>query len=402
MLVTACPQPRGVPLSQPAPSGAMFDHVIDVLRRRYYDTSFVHDNLKPLSDEFRRAALAAATPAEEREVIWRLLTRIPASHLTLLSRRGYTDLLQDIAGQGRVMMGMQLVQVEGRYFAAMVLTGGPADVAGIREWDEIVRVDHVLPHQSSHVDPRSDDAYLSDDRDPPSHGVNASFGDTVRLQVVRVPGDTLIVPVAPKVYSMLEAARASVRLTIRNAVRVGYIHWWFMSSRGVPDGFDAALAGSLASSEALLLDLRGRGGSESAVKGVLRLLSPGPDQRFQGPIVALIDRRTRSAKEQLAYELRARGARLVGEATAGAYLPAGFETISNNLILMFPQRYRERSFAYYVTLIEQHPVTPDVAVQSAGPYSGGQDPLFEAGLDEAVRLVAERGAGHTLTGKVAK
>lgn len=379
----------------------MFDRVIDVLGRRYYDTTFLRGNLKSLSEELRPGALAAASPAEERDVIWRLLTRIPASHLTLLSRRGYNALLQDVAGQARVMMGMQLVQLDGRYFAAAVLTGGPAAVAGVREWDEIVRVDDVVPSQSSHVDPRSDDAYLSDERDPPSHGVNAPFGDTVRLQVVRVPGDTLIVPVAPRVYSTLEATRASVRLTTRNGVRVGSIHWWFMNSRGVPSGFDAALTGPLAPSEALLLDLRGRGGNESAVQGVLRLLSPGPEQRFQGPIVALIDRHTRSAKEQLAYELRARGlARLIGDATAGAYLPAGFETIGNNVILMYP--LRDRSFNYYSTRIEQHPLQPDVAVQSAGPYSGGQDPLFEAGLDEAVRLVAERGPGHTLTGKVAK
>jgi carboxyl-terminal processing protease len=242
------------------------------------------------------------------------------------------------------------------------------------------------------VDWRSDDAYLPDERDPPVHGLNAPFGDTLHLQVVRVPGDTLAVQVVVRVYSVLYAAAASARLVNHNGVRVGYMHWWFMHSRGLADEFGAALRGRLDSSEALLLDLRGRGGSEDAVKDVLRMLGPGEAQRFAGPIVALIDRQTRSAKEELAYELRARGlARLVGEPTAGAFLGAGFELISDDIVLMLPGT----ALPTYTALIEQHPVEPDVFARSAGPYAAGNDPLLTAGLDEAVRLVRERGPGFT-------
>ena len=397
VLVAACLPPRTAPVvpPQPLPPGRMFDSVVAVLQDGYYDPLFVRDNLKILTDEFRPAAVAAATAAEERDVIRRLLTRIPASHLVLLSREEYEDLAYDLAGDRHVMLGMQLVTSQERYFASMVFTGGPAYVAGIRDGDEIAAIDSVTPSQSPYVDWREDDASLPDERDPPTYALHASFGSTLQLRVVRVPGETTTVRVSPGFFSALDATRASVRLTTRDSVRVGYIHWWYMHTRGVAGGFIAALSGPLASSDALLLDLRGRGGSESAVRDVLRMLTPGPEQRFSGPVVALIDRQTRSAKEELAFELRARGlARLVGEPTAGAFIPAGFARITRDAVLMYP--VTDKVPNPYTPLIEQHPVPPDVAAPSIGPYAGGVDSLVEAGLAEATRLVRERGAGVTL------
>lgn len=370
----------------------MFDRAIRALREGYLDSTFTRDSLTRLSEEHRPAAYAASGPAAEREIIWRMLTRIPLSHLTLLSRDGYTALMRDVWGRKRMMLGVHLIQIGSRYFAAGVLNGAPADLAGVKEWDEIVRIDEQPPGQSPHVDQRSDDAYLNDERDPPAYGLHVPGADTLRLGFVRTPGETLTVRFKPTPYSTLDANRASVRLTTRNGVRIGYIHWWYMNLRGIPAALDSALDGPLAASEALVLDLRGRGGSFTAVQDVLQRLSPGSRQRFQGPIVALIDRRTRSAKEQLAYELRARGlARLIGEPTAGAYLPADFAELGLDVILMFPGA---KTYTYYVRRIERQPVVPDVPVAGPGPYAAGHDPLFEAGVDEAVRLVTERGPGR--------
>ncbi|HEV2670050.1 MAG TPA: S41 family peptidase [Gemmatimonadales bacterium] len=392
-LLTACPMP---PAPAPPPPrvdvpGRTFDSVVTVLNRRYYDTTFVASTLKSLVEEFRPAATAAASPGEEREVIWRFLGRIPASHLALLSRTAAYDLWWNIPGETHAMMGMQLVQLDGRYFASMVLAGGPAARAGIHDWDEVVALDSLSPAKSFRVDWRSDDAYLTDDRDPPEYGIMPLYGD-VRLQVVRVPGETVFVRVTPQRYSVLDAARASARIVTRDGVRVGYIHWWYMNSKGIEKGFSAALRGPLDSSQALVLDLRGRGGSETGIRNVLKLLAPGPHQQFVGPIVALTDRQTRSAKEMLAYQLRALGlARLVGEPTAGAVLGAGFEEISGSAILMYPGV----TIPTYTAIIEGHPVEPDVATGWGGPYSGGRDPILEAGFDEAARLVHTNGAGFT-------
>jgi C-terminal processing protease CtpA/Prc len=372
--------------------GQMFDSVATVLSHRYYDTSFARTTLKALIEEFRPSAAAASVLADEREIIWRFLARIPASHLALLSRTAAYDLWWNIPGEKHLMTGMQLVGFDGRYFASMVLAGGSAARAGIRDWDEVVTIDSVPPPTSTHVDWRSDDAHLADDRDPPEYGLRASYGDTLRLQVVRAPGETVLVRVTPERYSVQDAARASARILTCDGVRIGYIHWWFMNSKGMRRGFSAALRGPLDSSQALVLDLRGRGGTEAGISDVIRELAPGPHQQFVGPIVALTDRQTRSAKEMLASQLRARGlARLVGEPTAGAVLGAGFQDIGDSAILMFPQV----TIATYTAEIEGHPVMPDVEIGWGGPYSGGRDPILEQGLDEAARLVHANGPGFT-------
>lgn len=392
-LLAACPMPPPAP--PPAPrsyvAGETFDSVVTVLRRRYYDTTFVATALKSLVEEFRPAAIAAADLGEERDVVWRFLARIPASHLALLSRTAAYDLWWNIPGDRHPMLGMQLVQLEGRYFASMVLAGGPAALAGIHDWDEVVTIDSVPPARSSRVDWRSDDASLADDRDPPVYGLRSFYG-VEQLQVVRAPGETVFVRVTPRSYSVLDAARASAHIITRDGVRVGYIHWWYMNSKGIKKGFSAALRGPLDSSQALVLDLRGRGGAGEGIRDVLSLLAPGSHQQFIGPIVALTDRQTRSAKEILAFQLRARGlARLVGEPTAGAVLGAGFEEISGSAILMYPGG----AVPTYTDSIEGRPVVPDVETAWGGPHSGGRDPILEAGLDEAVRLVHANGAGFT-------
>jgi len=157
-----------------------------------------------------------------------------------------------------------------------------------------------------------------------------------------------------------------------------------MHNRGVPDVLTKSLGGPLRDSDALVLDLRGRGGSAKAVTALISLLVRGAGQRFDGPVIGLIDRQTRSAKELLAVELRAQvRARLVGEPTAGAAVGADFDEVGDSAILMFPGS----TVPPYTERLELKPTNPDIAVPWGGPYSGASDPILEAGLNEAVRLV---------------
>jgi carboxyl-terminal processing protease len=102
------------------------------------------------------------------------------------------------------------------------------------------------------------------------------------------------------------------------------------------------------------------------------------------PIIALIDRQSRSAKDVLAFEMKKTGlARLVGEKTAGAVIPATFANVGHDMILMFPS-YK---LPNYTDLLEHKPVEPDVYVERAGPLSAGSDPILKAGINEALRLL---------------
>jgi len=364
--------------------GRAFEHVADRLQRSFYDSTFRIQQMPQLISEFRDSALRTASPAQERAVIWSLLSRIPATHLGLLSRSSYSALINEIQGSAHPMLGLQLLRIEDRYFATMVLTGGPADSAGIRPWDEIVAIDARSPTESPRLDWRSDDAHLGDERDPPTYGLVAELGDTVHFTVADEPGRTRDLWVTARSYSALRASVRSLRQFHVDGVRIGYVHWWYMHNRGLPDMLTKGLQGPLKASDALVLDLRGRGGSGKTVSDLLGLLAGGLGQRFRGPIVALVDRQTRSAKEMFAFELRAQGlARLVGEPTAGAVVGMDFDEVGDSAILMFP----ESAVLPYTERLELKPTDPDVAVPWGGPYSGASDPILEAGLNEAVRLV---------------
>lgn len=384
---------RKKPATVPWVPGRAFDRVAARLRGSFYDRAFRRTRLPALIKEFRGGARLAATPAEERAVIWRFLSRIPATHLGLLSRSAYNALINEVQGNSHPTLGLQLLRLEDRYFATMVLSGGPADLAGIRPWDEIVAVDAQSPAESPRLDWRSDDAYLGDERDPPTYGILADAADSVDFTVAGEPGRTRDVWVTATLYSGLRASTHSLRVFERDGVRIGYVHWWYMHSRGVPDMFTKALDGPLKTSHALVLDLRGRGGSGRLVSQLIGMLARGPAQRYDGPVVALIDRQTRSAKEMFAVELRAqRLGRLVGEPTAGAVVGAGFDEVGDSAILMFPSA----AAPPYTERLELKPTAPDVAVAWGGPYSGARDPILEAGIDEAVRSVHEQGHGARL------
>jgi C-terminal processing protease CtpA/Prc len=171
-----------------------------------------------------------------------------------------------------------------------------------------------------------------------------------------------------------------------NGLKVAYIHFWYMHQRG-PDALLRRLfAGDFRDADALVLDLRGRGGSAQMVGQVLRTLT-GRRSTWNRPVVALIDGRTRSAKELLALQLQSSGRGvLVGQTTAGALLPASFASVGGESVLMFPSF----SLGRYTQAIEGHGVAPDVEVAAAGPFSAGADPIREAGIRKAVELAAER------------
>lgn len=390
MLTQATPLPSQ---TTPPNRGELFDSVARVLQTAYYDSAYRADVLPRIAAEMRPAAAAAATAEQERAVVREFLGRIPASHLALISSHGRQMLEDELFGRPAATLGLQLVHWGDRYYAALVLVGGPAEAAGVRSWEEIVAIDGVAPERSARLDWSTDDAHLPDDRDPPMHALLVAAGERVRLTVAARPGAARVVDVTARPYSALEAARASVRTVDRAGVRIGYVHLWYLHMNGVPELLGNAFDGPLAGIQALVLDLRGRGGSAPVVPRVLRLISPGPEQRFAGPVIALIDRQSRSGKEVLAYELREqRIGRLVGEPTAGAVIPAAFAQVAPDAVLMFPPM----TLPTYSARQELRPTPPDVFVEWGGPYSGSGDPILEAGLDAAARAATSTGFGRVL------
>jgi hypothetical protein len=76
----------------------------------------------------------------------------------------------------------------------------------------------------------------------------------------------------------------------------------------------------------------------------------------------------------------------VGEASAGAVIPASFADVGHDSILMFPAVRLPK----YTDLLELKPIQPDVLVERPGLFAAGRDGILEAGVAEARRLGTRR------------
>ena len=383
---TPAPAGRGGPRVGPAfsqTSGPLFDNVVTVLGERYFDQDFRKTVLPALAARYRPRAERASTVAEQRQVVHELLSEVPASHLGLLSRRAFDAVIADLRGDAYPTPGFQLIGFDGGFYAGFVLEGGPAARAGLMPGDVIRTIDGVSTAKSPRLEWRSDDSYIKDDRDPPVHLVHANRGERLALTVERRQGELIKIDVPVEEYSALQAARASVRTIAAGDVTVGFVHFWFVHLSGVPQLLQESFDGPLRQAQALVVDLRGRGGNYLEIAKILDVLRADL-ARHKRPIVALVDRQSRSGKDILAYEIKQNHlARLVGEPSAGAVIPATFADVGHDTILMFPALRLPR----YTDILEFKPVEPDVMVERAGAFAAGRDFILDAGIQEAIKLL---------------
>jgi carboxyl-terminal processing protease len=371
----------------------LYNTVAAVLTARWPDPVKGRFIVAPLIDEHRPRADSARTFGEEVDAVWALLEKIPSSHLGLTSATASRSLTAALSGVREPMFGFQLMRWEGRWYATTVLDGGPAQRAGIRNWDEVLLIDGVAPASSPRLDYRTDDAYLGDDRDPPVHPLVASSVAMAQFTVRTATDSVRVIDLQAEMYSALEASQASVDVIQEDSLRVGYVHLWYMHTKGVAGWFSDLFDVQFQEIDALVFDARGRGGSGWLPATIADVIGGGRSARFRGPVVVLQDRQTRSAKEMLIDLVRRRGlGRLVGEPTAGAVVPSSSVSLGHGLTLMMPTGGNTA----LMDSLELHPVAPDVAVRWGGPLSGGRDPILAAGFREAKRLVQTQGRGSVL------
>ena len=371
----------GVPMFRKT-DGSLFDNVVAILREHFHDQAFRQERLPALAARQRRRAEGAASLHDQRTAVQGMLAEIPNTHLGLLSQSTYRMLFADLQGRPYPMFGFQLQATGDTYQAVFVYEGAPAARAGLLAGDRVIAIDGVPVERSTRLDWRSDDAFLGDERDPAIHALTAAEGDRIQLQVERRPGQLITVHIVAEPFAVIDATRASARVVRRGRECAGYLHFWYVHISGVPGLLQEKIDREFAACRALVIDLRGRGGSFMEIAKIVAVL-----RAYRTPgraIVALVDRQSRSGKDILAYELKtSQLARLVGEASAGAVIPAAFADVGHDTILMFPVGRLPR----YTELLELKPVTPDVAVERSGLHAAGHDAILTAGLDEAFRLI---------------
>jgi C-terminal processing protease CtpA/Prc len=303
--------------SQPAyEAGELFKRVSRTLLRSYYDREFRREQLPSLVEVYRPVAAASTDLEDERIVVDSFLSHVPASHLALYEDRVYQHMTAELGNKRRPQFGFEFEQRGGEFFVYRLYEGGPAATAGVLKGDRLIAVDGVPVQRSPRRSGSSDDAALDD---PPLHLLLADReGDEVELLLERRPGEPITVQVVARKTCSLDAGTNSRRVVEWDGARIGYVHLWYLHITGATELVRESLKGDFADCDALVLDLRGRGGSAGVVYELLNLLD-GKRAIWSKPVVCLIDRCSRSGKEAFAYEFKKRDrGLLVGEKTAGA------------------------------------------------------------------------------------
>lgn len=356
-------------------------------RAMFYDRAARQDEARweALRARFAPDAAAARTPAELHGVINRALGELRVSHLALLEDSVWErELANEFVDRDVPRLGCELVELDGRLFVDGVAHGGPADAAGLRDGDEVLTIDGLPARRSPRLEPSGHDPGF-----PGPAGFFVRPGDEALALTVRRAADGPAEPVqvALRPTSMIDAVRASVRLEQVDGRRVGVIRLWHFIHPAVVAALVEALDGPLATADALVLDVRGRGGSDAIVRRVLALFT-GRRARWDRPVVVLTSEGTRSAKEIFAYHWKRSGrGPIVGERTQGACLGCQFKQLSDGSVLMVPVMDVRRLTRG--EQLEGKGVEPDIAVpQLPLPYRGGRDAILAAGLREAAARVA--------------
>ena len=302
-----------------------------------------------------------------REATRTILAELETSHTQyyLPEDPGYYDLLAIFEpflkrDPKTESIGIATVEVDGGSYVSRVFAGSPAEAAGLKRGDRIVR--------------RSGEELeiLSRREEPPR---------TVRITPRLI---------SPK-EEWLEDQRAGTRVIERNGRRIGYAPLWSCAGTEHQELLEESLQDNLTGADALIIDFRGGWGGCNP--GFVQLFDPAaPDlvridregkktiysPSWRKPLAILIDGGTRSGKEVVSRAIqRHKRGTIVGERSAGAVVAGQIIPLSDGSLLFL---------AVQDIVVEGERlvgvgVKPDVEVPAELPYAEGRDPQLERALE---------------------
>ena len=333
-----------------------WDRVASAIRTDYYARRTRHDEMERLLAKTAPLARSAPTRAAFASVVNAMIAAFGDSHFEFTTPRDQAYYLMDALAQGDKAATMPQIGAWFRkdadgYTVSMILDGSAAERAGLRVGDRVTRVDGK---------PFS-----------PVDGFKGDVGRNARLTYRRDGREAeadVAVARTTALRMFLDATLASRRVVERGGKRFGVFHLWTQTTHD----FEWALVGALVASRTLdgfVLDLRAGFGGH--VEGFTEAFGKG---EYEGPLVVVVDRGSRSAKEVLSYQLQRSGrATIVGETTAGDVLGASPRRIEDWAYLELPVE----DVVVGGVRLEGRGVVPDVAVPP------GEDPI-----DRAVGILA--------------
>ena len=398
--------------------GPLFDAVVERTRKSFWDKDLIaNSGWERRAAEVRQSVLEAPSHAEAARRINALLGELKTSHTGLLTPDDveYYILLDVFSGGSRVRefvaqrfwgsgvryagAGFFSIRSEGRDFVDAVLEGSPADRAGLKVGDEILKVDAAPYH--------------------PIRSFRGKVGDKAVITLKHTAEEAAqdvsveVISIAP-LQAFRDATVASARVLERDGRRIGYVHVWASVGEASTDALRQALANiggekehdehehkgdaaSPATLDGVIIDMRGKiGGTGQNASRYLEVIDPrGPlmrsrnkdnkerlRQALRGRTAVLIDQHTRSTAELFVHAYkRERQGPLVGTRTAGAVSAAAAYLMPGDDLLYLAVTGLEIDGE----ILEGPGVAPDIEVARPLAYANGADPVLDAASAQLVR-----------------
>lgn len=372
------------------PETKVFNEVWQTVNNKFYDPNFNGVDWKAMPKKYQLKAAQAQSSQEVAIVINQMLSELKASHTRFYTQNepAYYQLLgvfrsspylqkrfQKFFPKGRIEysgIGVFTQDIKGKTFVKGILDGGPAAEAGLKVGDHLISVDG-----SSYQ---------------PIQSFVGKAGQKVTLSIQRTSDSKTRkeIDVTPKLLNantmFLEAQAASTQVIERDGKKIGYVHIWSYASDEYQQLLEEELTyGSFKDTDGLVLDLRdGWGGAKpsylnifTATKGPVMTYVKRNGTRtnvnfqWKKPVVMLVNERTRSGKEILAFDFQQnRIGPVIGSKTEGAVLNSSSFLMPDGSLLLLALE----DVLVDGQRLEGKGVTPDISVPFTLEYAQGADP----------------------------
>ena len=357
---------------------AMID---DVLRNNRIIKKHLVDTKRPeFMDDFTERLIAAVrsseTPRQAYEQMNRIIDEIDVSHTAFLPSATYNQLL---GGEGaEVGLTLQRHTIDGHtgYFVVDIKPGAAFYRQNVLLGDEIVKINGVDVEKSKRL-------MLAGEEDRHNlFAIRADMDSQIEIQHQTTPFDDVLTSTLKpqQVATTTESFEKSITKLKRDNKSIGYLRFWNLMSLEIATRFRTALRDDFSDCDAVIMDLRGRGGMVHVLLRIDSIVG-----RYDKPVIAIIDGLTRSAKEMLAYRLKKHeNVIVIGTKTAGAVTGATFTALPSGNALMYPALAAD-SLKEHMDgkILEGIGVGPDEEVNFFIPYCGGNDRMLQTAIKRA-------------------
>jgi carboxyl-terminal processing protease len=348
------------------------------------DKLFVHKSIlkkykwQQIKERYRKKARGVRGPAQSYAIINEMLGQLKTSHLVLMNATVYQRHLRNEFHDAKApMLGFEMFDLKGRLHIVKILEDSAADKAGLKVGDEILGINQFPAMDSDKLFSAGHDPGL-----PGPHGyvILVDKGEAISLKVrSQLSGPTRTVSVKAYQGNQLQAISASVRIIKHRSYKVGVIHLWHLLHKSVVPVVSRALTGKFKDADAVILDIRGRGGYSHLGEQIIDFFE-GKKAIWKKPVIVLNHKWTRSAKEIFSYSWRRRKAGLIiGERTRGAVYGTIFRRLKDGSWLLIPRSSSTKRSGGLS--LELRGVAPDIYVSQGGlAYRQGRDLILLRGL----------------------